>query len=240
MIDRTKIPLLQLALPLWIENIIRTSLLAVDQFMLYRFSEKAVAAMSVVNQLSFFIQLLYMMIAIGASIHISQNLGAHKKWKASLIGLASFELMAVFSLVISLLFLFFSNSLAGLFGLEPLVQHYAFQFLTIYGGASIFMALNILQANILRSYGYARDPMVVNIIALLITIAGNYLSLFGPFGLPVFGVVGVAVSTVTSQVVAFFILAVRIRHRKEIALPFKKLFAIPRRIYSCPTILGNC
>ncbi len=75
-LDKTKIPLTTLVLPMFIENAVRTSLLSVDQFMLYAFSEKAVAALSVVNQMSFFIQTIYMLVSMGASIHISQNLGA--------------------------------------------------------------------------------------------------------------------------------------------------------------------
>ena len=62
-IDRTRIPLLRLAWPIFVENLLRTSLMSVDTFMLSRYSQKAVAAMSLVNQFAFFIQLLYMMAA---------------------------------------------------------------------------------------------------------------------------------------------------------------------------------
>ncbi len=65
-VDRTRIPLLKLAWPILVENILRTSLMSVDTFMLSRYSQNAVAAMSLVNQFAFFIQLLYMMTSIGA------------------------------------------------------------------------------------------------------------------------------------------------------------------------------
>ena len=91
--DRTQIPLVQLAWPIFVENLLRTSLMSVDTFMLSRYSQKAVAAMSLVNQFAFFIQLLYMMMAIGASILISQNLGAGNRRQAGLLGVGSLALV---------------------------------------------------------------------------------------------------------------------------------------------------
>ena len=90
--DRTQIPLVKLAWPIFVENLLRTSLMSVDTFMLSRYSQKAVAAMSLVNQFAFFIQLLYMMAAIGASILISQNLGAGRRREAGLVGVGSLSL----------------------------------------------------------------------------------------------------------------------------------------------------
>lgn len=86
--DKTKIPLAVLALPMLIENLVRTSLLVVDQLMLNRFSEKAAAAMSSVNQFSFFIQLIYLMVGAGVSILLSQNLGAGKREEAGRTAMA--------------------------------------------------------------------------------------------------------------------------------------------------------
>ena len=69
------------------------------------------------------------------------------------------------------------------------------------GAGKLFMALNIAQASILRAWGHTRDPMLVNVLSLVLTVLGNALCLFGPFGFPVLGVTGVAASTVLSQMV---------------------------------------
>ncbi len=62
-------PLAALAAPIFAENLVRTSLTAVDQFMLYGFATAAAAAMSAAGQFAFFLQLLYQMPSIGAGIH---------------------------------------------------------------------------------------------------------------------------------------------------------------------------
>jgi putative MATE family efflux protein len=225
--DKASIPLLTLALPILIENLIRTSLMAVDQLMLYAYSERAAAAMSAVNQLAFFIQLLYMLVASGASILISQNLGAGRKTEAGRLALGSHLLIGIFGLVLSIVIALTANSIVALFGLDPEVRGYATTFLAIYGGGSVFMALNIVQANVLRAYGHPRDPMLINVAALIITIAGNYLSLFGPLGFPILGIAGVAFSNLIGQALAFVLGFFRIRSREEITMRWKDSSRVP-------------
>jgi Na+-driven multidrug efflux pump len=201
--DRSSIPLLHLAWPLLVENLLRSSLMSVDTVMLGRFSAKAVAALSLVNQYAFFIQLLYTMVSIGASILITQSLGAGRRREAGEFGAGSVSLMLLLSALVSLAFALGAGPLLGLYqSLDPEVAAYGRQFLGLYGGLSFFMAGNIALGSVLRAWGYSREPMLVNVLALVLTVLGNALFLFGPFGLPVLGVWGVAVSTIFSQAVS--------------------------------------
>jgi putative MATE family efflux protein len=231
-------PLLQLAWPLLVENILRTSLMSVDTFMLSRYSPNAVAAMSLVSQFSFFVQLLYMTVSTGASILMTQHLGAGNRREAGRIAIASLTLVFAFSLVFSSAFAVGTGPLIRLYDLEPDVANYAREFLTIYGGLSFFMAMSIAQASILRSWGHPRDPMLVNVLCLLLTVAGNSLSLFGPFGLPVLGVAGVACSTVFSQAIGSVLCYVALRRRREIELSLRQAMRVPRRLYSAMLAVG--
>src|SRR5262245_5485375 len=100
--NRADVSLLDLAWPLLIENILRTSLMSVDTFMLSRYSPSAVGAMSLVSQFSFFIQLLYMTVSTGASILMTQHLGAGGRREAGQFAIASLTLVFASSVVISL------------------------------------------------------------------------------------------------------------------------------------------
>jgi putative MATE family efflux protein len=230
--DKTKIPLVVLALPMFIENIVRTSLLVVDQLMLNRFSEKAAAAMSSVNQLAFFIQMVFLMVAAGISILVSQYLGAGRKDDASRAAMAGMVIMAVFAVVVSAAVVLLARTVLGIYELEDEVRSMALRFLTIYGAGSFFMAMNMAQANVLRAYGHAYDPMAINAAALGLTILGNAISLYGLFGLPVTGITGVALSNVAGQAAAFVLSALRIRARKDISLRWRELGSVPSRVYA--------
>jgi putative MATE family efflux protein len=229
---------MQLAGPLLVENILRTSLMSVDTLMLSRYSPEAVAAMSLAGQFSFFLQLLYTMIAVGSSVLITQNLGAGRPRQAGLYGVGSLTLILAASLVVSSAMALGTGLLVGLYDLDPQVARYARQFLTLYGGLSFFMAINIGQASILRSWGYARDPMLVNGLALLLTVAGNALCLFGLFGFPVLGVAGVAASTVVSQAIACGLAAWMIHRRPRLELPLREVRRLPGHIYRSILAIG--
>ncbi len=237
-IDHARIPLVQLAWPLLVENILRTSLMSVDTLMLSRYSSEAVAAMSLASQFAFFIQLLYMMVSIGSSVLITQNLGAGRKREAGLYGVGSLTLILAASLAISALVSVGGGLVVDFYRLDPQVARYVRQFLTVYGGLSFFMAVNIGQASILRSWGHARDPMLVNILCLLLTVGGNALCLFGPSGFPVLGVPGVAASTVASQAVACGLSAWMIRRRGGLELPLRAAMHVPRHIYRSILAIG--
>jgi putative MATE family efflux protein len=236
-LDYSRIPLARLAWPLLVENILRISLMSVDTLMLGRFSPEAVAAMSVATQLGFFIQLLYTMVSVGSSVLITQNLGAGRPRQASHYGVASLVLILVLSLVVSALMVVGGGSMIDLYGLDPQVARYARQFLTVYCGLSFFMAINVGQSSILRSWGHVRDPMLVNVFCLLLTVGGNALCLFGPFGLPVLGVTGVAASTVASQAVACGLSAWMI-HRRGLELPFRVALRLPGHLYRSILAVG--
>jgi putative MATE family efflux protein len=236
--DKSKIPLTAIVLPMYVENIIRTSLLLVDQLMLNRYSEKAAAAMSSVNQFSYFIQLLYLLVAAGLSILIAQGLGAGRHEEAGRTATAGMLIMAVFAVAVSLCVFILARPILGLYDLEDDVRAMAVRFLAIYGAGSFFMAMNIAQANILRAYGHASDVMAINVAALAVTILGNALSLYGPFGLPVTGIAGVAVSNVAGQFVAFWLMALRIRSRREIRLRWRESRSIPRNVFSAILKVG--
>jgi len=237
-VDHSRVSLIQLAWPLLVENILRTSLMSVDTLMLSRYSREAVAAMSIAGQFSFFIQLLYTMIAVGSSVLITQNLGAGRQRDAGLYGVGSLTLIFAASLGVSATMALGTGFVVDLYHLDPQVARYARQFLTLYGGLSFFMAINIGQASILRSWGHVRDPMLVNGIALLLTMAGNALCLFGLLGFPVLGVAGVAASTVISQAVACGLSAWMIRRRRDLELPLRRVRQLPGHIYRSILAIG--
>jgi putative MATE family efflux protein len=229
--SHTEIPLFRLSWPIWVENILRVTLSSVDVLMLSFYSQKAVAAMGIILQFVFFIQLLYLMVATGASILISQNLGAGRPKVAGQTALGSIVLATAFSAVLSIVMFLTADRSIGMYKLDPEVHRFAWQFLAVYSLGSVFVALAMVQSAILRAHGHSREPMAVNVIGNLINVFGNYLFIFGPFGIPVLGVFGVALATVFSQAVACAIMAQRIRKFRDIELPLRSIFKVPTAVY---------
>lgn len=224
-----------LAWPIYVENLLRISLASVDVFMLSFYSTKAVAGVGLSNQFVMFMQVLYSMIAVGASILISQNIGAGRQREAGLFSLGSMALGSLFALGLSVIMTLSAAPILSQYHLEQEVYDAAWQFLVIMSAGSVFLALGLIQGTILRAHGYSRDPMYVNIGANLINILGNCIFIFGlsigPIHIPVLGVLGVAISTVFAQFLACLVMFIRIRKRPNIIIPFRSLFKVPRALY---------
>ncbi|MCT8871329.1 MATE family efflux transporter [Shewanella xiamenensis] len=216
--------------PIFIETLLQSLLGISDIFMLSHYSDNAVAAVGLTTQLMFFMMVMSMMVSTGASILISQNNGAGRTQQATDIGVASVALSLGLAVVMGAAMFFSAHGIIGLFALEPKVAGYGYDYLLICGSLSIGLVMNIAFAAILRSYGFTRSAMLVTLSTGLMNVLGNYIALYSPFGLPVYGVTGVAISTVTSQMIGALIMRAVIRS-KRIPLPMQRLKLLPRSTY---------
>jgi len=231
-IDRASLPIAVLAFPIILETFFRILVSSVDVIMLSSYSQKAVAGVGLVSQYVFFLQILFNVICIGTSIVLAQYLGAkrHQESKQVIQASAVMILLTAFSLCVAVLF--GTSSLLSAYSIEPEVRQYAWEYFVIFGGiGSLFTAFNMLQVSVLRSYGYTRSPMYISFIANILNVIGNAFSLYGWFGLPVFGVVGVAVSSAFSQFAACLLLAWNIHHNPEVQFSLSGMTKVPGKIY---------
>lgn len=230
---RGSLPMLHLVLPLAGEQLLRILVSLADTFMLSTYSDHAVAGVGLVSQYMFFLQILFNVVAIGSSIVLAQYLGAERSREdLNNISKASALMTTAIALLLSAAVFLGSGPLLNRYSLEDDVRTYAKEYFLIFGGAgAVFNAFGLLQSSMMRCYGYAREALIVTFVANIVNVAGNALSLYGWFGLPVFGVRGVAAASAISSVVSCLMLAVMIRRRKEIAFDLHKIFSVPKKFF---------
>lgn len=232
-IDRAALPISVLALPILLEQFFRILVSSIDVVMISSFSQQAVAGIGLTVQYIFFLQILFNVICIGTSIVLAQYLGAQRHHESKQVVQASIVMITLVASFICVLVSFGAGALLSLYSIEDEVRRFAWEYFVIFGGVgSLFTAFNMLQGTVLRSYGYTRSPMYISFIANIINVAGNALSLYGWFGLPVLGVKGVAASSVFSQVVACILLASVIRKNPEIQFSLSGILKVPSKIYT--------
>lgn len=238
--NRGALPMIKLTFPIAMEQLLRILVSSIDTAMLSSYSNDAVAAVGLVSQYVFFLNLIFSVIGTGCSIVLAQYLGAQKSEKElNHIAQASVVMVLLASILMTLLVLFGTGPLLGRYTLEESVRHFAWQYFVIYGGIfCIFNAFSLLQGAILRSYGYTNEAMIVSIVANLINVLGNALSLYGWFGLPVLGVPGVAAASGLSMLASSILLQIFIRHRKDVAFSLKGLNKVPAKSYKLILSVG--
>ena len=231
-INRAALPLSALALPMVLEAFFRILVSSADTIMLSSWNQESVAAVGMASQYIFFIQILFNVICIGTSIVLSQYLGANRHEESKQVAQASAVMVLIVALVLSTLVIFGAKPLLSAYSIEESVRTYAWQYLVIFGGfGSIFTAFNLMQGAILRSYGHTKDAMYISFTANILNVAGNALSLYGFFGLPVLGVVGVAFSSVFSQFAATILLGWRMKAHPDVLFAVRGWKSVPGTIY---------
>lgn len=238
--NRGALPMLRLTFPIAMEQFFRILVSSVDTMMLSSYSNDAVAAVGLVSQYVFFLTLVFSVIGTGCSIVLAQYLGAQKS-NRDLNHIAQAGTVMVFfaSLFLTVLVLFGTGPLLSCYELEDSVRRYAWQYFVIFGGISCFFnAFSLLQGAILRSYGYTGEAMIVSIVANVVNVLGNAISLYGWFGLPVLGVPGVAGASGLSLVVSCVLFACVIRRRKDVVFSLKEITKVPPQSFRIVLSIG--
>ena len=224
--------------PIFIEVLLRTALNTSDVFMLSGYSDKAVSAVGVISQISFFLIIVSTMVSSGTGILIAQYNGASRDEESAHVGVASIVLAIITGLLLSIIAILGAEYFIPLYQLEAQVEQYAQEYLFISGALTFNVTIGVVLTTILRSHGYSKSPMIINLIAGVINVLGNYCVLYQPFGLPVYGVQGVAASTVISQMIGLLILIGVVRN-KGIDLPLKQFKSVPKAIYQKIIKIGS-
>ena len=232
--------MLKLTLPIAMEQFFRILVSSIDTMMLSSYSNDAVAAVGLVSQYSFFLTIIFSVIGTGCSIVLAQYLGAQKS-NDELNHVAQAGAIMVFftSILLTALVIFGTGWLLGRYQLEESVRHFAWQYFVIFGGCFCFFnAFSLLQGAILRSYGYTSEAMITSIVANLVNVLGNALSLYGWFGLPVLGVPGVAGASGLAMVVSCILFFFFIRRRRDVVFHIHGITKVPREAFKLVLKVG--
>ncbi|MGC4000631.1 MAG: MATE family efflux transporter [Anaeromyxobacter sp.] len=220
--------LLALAWPIFVEQALRVLIGTVDTFMVAHVGDDAVAGLGVANQFVTLAIILFNFVAVGASVVITHHLGAGDRPGAERIGAAAVAVNTWFGLLVSAAMAGLAEPLLRLMQLEGRPLEYALPFLLLMGGTLFVEARNVAQAAVLRAHGHTRVAMLVTVGQNVLNAAGNALLLFGWFGLPRMGVVGVALSSVASRLLASAALYVLVHHYTRIRPRLRDYFDLPR------------
>ena len=215
---------LKLAFPIMIQNLISTLVNSADTIMLGYVSQTAMAASSLANQYTFVLFCFYYGLGIGTSVLCAQYFGkGDKQTVERIIGLA-----ARVAILISLLFFVFSffapKAIMKIFTDSPQTIKEGAAYLKVLSFSFVFMGFSQVFVSALRSVGKIVFPSALYVVSLLVNVMMNAAFIFGLFGLPRLGVVGVALGTVSARAVEVILCFAYSAAGKDIKFRLKNLF----------------
>ncbi|HEY1764973.1 MAG TPA: MATE family efflux transporter [Opitutaceae bacterium] len=197
-----QLSLIGIAWPIFIEQTLRMLIGTVDTFMVSHVSDGAVAALGVANQVIIFFIVAFNFIGIGTSVVITHHLGARDRPGADKIATNAIAVNTWLGALFSACVYLFAFPMLRTMQLPASLMDYALPFLTLMGGTLFMESMNISIAAVLRAHGHTRDAMLITLGQNILNVIGNWIALFGLFGLPPMGVLGVALSGVVSRCAA--------------------------------------
>lgn len=198
--------LFQLSVPIYVESMMGTIIGSIDTIMLSSYSDDAVAAVSIANQILFLIQVLACIVTTGTSILCAQYIGAKKTEDEQNDLIAASILMNVgMGVILTILMSVFYPMILSFLNLSEQIRDYAGEYLNV---INLFLWVQLISAifsAIIRSYGKTKQCMYVSMGINVCNIVLNYLLIFGKFGLPEMGVRGAAIATVSGRFFGFLV-----------------------------------
>lgn len=222
--------LISISWPIFLESLLRLLLGNVNIFMLGQYSDDAVGAVGVANQIINLVLVMYGIVSMGTVIMVSQSIGAGDRKVAGRIANIALAANLAFGILLSLFIVLLAVPLLKIMNLPAELFDYAHQYLVIAGAFTFLQAFMAALSGISRSYGYTKLPMYVALGMNFLNLIGSYASLYGPFGMPVLGVPGVAAAMVVSELLAAIFLFILVYKKIGLSIRLSDFKPFPKDI----------
>ena len=180
----------------------------VDNIMLGRYTELALAGATLVNQIQFILFQLASGIGMGIVVLASQYWGQKRTEPIKKIISIGMKLGFLLGLIFFLLAMFLPRPVLSLFTSDQAVIEEGMRYLRIIGWTYfIFTVSNSLMYS-LQSVETAMVGTVMSLSTIVINMCLNYVLIYGNFGAPELGIEGAAIATLVSRIVELVIILV--------------------------------
>lgn len=216
--------LFRLVFPIVLQNLISTAVGSADVIMLGYVSQTTLSASSLANEIQFILTLAYTGIASGTSMLVAQYWGKNDTRTIEKIMGIAMRLSILISAVFTIAACCFPRILMMIFTSDAELIAAGASYLRILGISYIFMGISQVYLCIMRSTERVAFSTAVTTVALISNILLNAVFIFGLFGAPKLGIIGVAVATVISRVLELAICVIDNLRSDTIRFHFRLMF----------------
>lgn len=216
-----------MSLPIFVELLLQLLVGNIDQFMISKYSQEAVAAIGNGNQIMNIVIVVLNVMSVSTTILISQYLGAKNKSKGSEVSTASLLISSVFSIVITVLVILFNKQLFMWLKVPNEILAETSRYTVIIASFVLVQGIYMTINSILRSYALMKEVMYVSILMNMINIIGNAILINGLFKAPRLGIVGAALSTNFSKCIGLIAVIIILIKKVDVKISLKYLKPFP-------------
>ena len=216
--------IIKLVIPIVIQNLLSAAVSSTDVIMLNYVGQSSISAVSLAANYAGVLFMIYYGLGTGASMLCAQYWG-----KGDLEPIRVIEGIAMrFSLVLTLFFsaaaFFAPRLMMQLFTNDPELIDIGAGYLRVMTVTYLCWSIIEVYLAVLRSIGRVTVSMILNVVAFTLNIFLNAVFIFGLFGAPKMGAVGVAIATAASRVIELLGCIIISAYSKDIKLKLSYMF----------------
>ncbi len=234
-----------LVLPITIQNLLTSAVNFADVFMLGFVGQDALSAVSLANQYQFIEQGFFFGIASGITLMCAQYWGKKDTDAVQIIMGIALKLGMIVTAILATLAIVLPRALMTVFTNDPTLIEIGTTYLRIIGISYFIMSFSIVYESTLRSVERARTSTVISGTALAVNVFLNAVFIFGLFGAPRLGVLGVALATLIARIMELLLCLIDLLGAKLFRPKFALIFGRNRALfrdfvrYSLPALVND-
>ena len=218
--------ILVVALPIVLQNVIDAAVNSVDVLMLNSVGQSAISAVSLANSMiGIFFMFLYG-IGTGIAMLAAQYYGKGDMRTIEKIEGIGLRFSLLVAIPVAIASIVIPKYLMYIYTSDPELIEIGSRYLVMIAPGLLFWAVSAVYMSILRCIGRVATSTVLEIGALICNVGLNAVFIFGLFGAPKLGVVGVALATTLSRLLQMLGCFAVSLGRPGVRLTFRTMFKI--------------
>lgn len=198
--------IIELAWPVFAENILATLTQVVDMIMVGRLGAEAITAVGLSFQPFWLVQGFFMGLGAGTTALVARFVGAGERENARGVARQSLLLGTGLAVVFAAATIPFTRPIVALMGADPEVLELGVSYLLYLIPGLFFLMIATVMSGALRGAGDTRTPMYINVAINVLNVIFCYIFIFGKCGAPAMGVAGAGLATTVARIFGSMVL----------------------------------
>ena len=222
----------KLVLPIIIQNLLSAAVSSADVVMLNYVGQSSISAVSLASQYANVLFMVFYGLGTGATMLCAQYYGKGDKKAIQVVEGIALRFSMLISAAFAAMALFFPEVMMRLFTNDAELITVGASYLRFMSVSYLCWGITEVYLAVLRSVGRVTISTALNVLAFSLNIILNAVFIFGLFGAPKLGAMGVAIATSLSRLIELMACFVVSHLSKDIKLDFRYLFVRNKPLFS--------
>lgn len=191
--------LMIIAVPLMLSNVISQVQMIIDRIFLGQMNTYYMSALGNVTAPMWTTMSFCFTISMGASILISQSVGAGDKENVEKYASSLMKWNNIIPILLFFFWLFFGEYVFNLMGVDPEIMPMCLDYMRFFAPTFLIVGVESSFMVIMQTSNYTKPMILYGIIRAGLNILLDWLLIFGNLGLPMLGIKGAAIATTIAE-----------------------------------------